>query len=346
MTAPRTKQTLPAITILLVKLDKFGMRKLEPIAAGLTAALRRQSNPRSLRRLPAMPPADMLGRNATRFGDSPDIQRQLRIISRFLPALARRLRTIVKKLLAVDERITNAVGAEFLREQMERFADPASRALTRTRYDGVLHGIAGRAAEATIVNNRTFVAMALREVDEVGAIAQDPSQLARLGLRGLDPTPLLFTDVRTAARKGSTEARQLFVDAAILFKGKGLNDETRYLVKVRLQSKLDNVSSLLPGLLEGGEFEIGQLVKDELRFTRGAWHFHRVRVAKDAIIDHPGITRRFTVGTRTMTVEEKERLRFLAGISVEHIVHDTPHEGFYRWARALLTALGVVRPGG
>jgi hypothetical protein len=332
---------LPTLEILVRRLLKLGAKNLEPVKGALEASLRKQSMPRIVQVAPALPPARLLPLAASRIGDTPDIERQIEVIARHFGVLvARRMRGVVRRLRVVSSRITNAFDMQYLREQTERYADPAARVLKRTEYDRKLAALAGKAAEGTILSNPGFVARVLREADEIASLSRDGAAMARLRLKSLDPTPLLFFDVRTAARKGSVEARQLFVDGVVLFLGTGRDGSMKVLIKTRVQSKLDNVDDLLPRLIEGGEFEMGQLAKDLVRAPRGPWHFRKIRIRKGDIIHHPGLNV-VTLGTRAMTDEEKLRLRFTAGISVEHLVHDTPHATFFQWARAFLDALGV-----
>jgi len=332
----------PSVVVVIRRLAKAGKGATGSMAAALTSVVKKvnRSLPKAVRSASAAPPRRLLPMAGAIARMAANAERDLAIVVvKHGEAVALTLVNVMAKARRVNRRITNAVGGIKIAEVIARYAAPAKRLLTREQLAGEINRLAGKAGEFTLLNNKSFLRVLQREADDVARIARDPVRLKELGLKSLDTTPLMFTDVRTAAVRGPADARQLYVDLAVLFRAVGEDGSEKYLLKITGQSKLDNVSGLIGELLEGGKFEAGQLLRDELRGDRGPWYFERIAVPRSAIVKHPDLTK-LTFGTREMTAAEQELLRSL-GITVEHILHDISHAEFFEWAEAVVKAIGL-----
>ena len=251
-----------------------------------------------------------------------------------------RMRGILKALHAFDAKITDAVGHDFIRQLVVKYEKRAARVLTAEQRQALVWKLVGAGGEATAIRNAEFLDLIADEVGEVLKLVSDARFLKRFGLADIDPTPLLFTTVKTAGRVGSAEARLPYVDFAVLFRCTTVDGADRYLLKVRGQVKLGRVDLLVGGIDVDGEYRLGQLVKDDIRAPRGAWHFHGIRIAQDMLIQDRRLTRKVTFGSREFTKEELASL-MAEGIVTRHIIHEVSYEAFYRWAERLIKLLRI-----
>jgi hypothetical protein len=253
--------------------------------------------------------------------------------------VAERFIKMLRSLHALNRRVTEAVSLEFVREQ----AAKGARQLQRDAYDALRWKAVGEAAEGITVHHPGFLAVVDREAADVARLGEDAAFLARHGLASVDPDPLLYTSVRTGRRTGLGSGRSPFVDLAVLFRCVGTDGRTRYLVKIRGQSKVNMVAQLVSDVDLTGKLVLGQLARDELRKGRGAWRFMEVSIEARDLLQDPRSTTLVTFGARDLTSEEIVRHRLLDGIRVEHLVHDVSSADLYRWADELLRLLRVTR---
>jgi hypothetical protein len=306
----------------------------------LVAAAEAEMTPSMKRRL-ALPKAWLRALGAQRWKEENVATQLLLIGMQYGAKTAVRVRDLIAALRRVNPKITTAVRVAWLGALVNEYATGGPRLLERNVFRRLRFALVGEAAENTAVRDARFIAFVKGEREAVGRLAKDAAELSRLGLSELDPEPLLSTSVRTAGRTGSEEARRQYVDFVVLFRGRTATGETRYLVKARGQVKLNMVHLLASEIELDGEVRVGQLVKDELRATRGPWHFARIRIDKSALIQDARHTKLLTFGSRALTDAEKASLA-ADKINVKHLVHDISSDEFYRWADAFLAELRVA----
>jgi hypothetical protein len=294
------------------------------------------------RRLPPPPQTWLVPLGTARWRGG-DLGAQLKIVAMtFSAKTAARFRRSVSALHRLEPGLTENVSLDFLRRLTAKYETEAARTVTAKEMQNVRWKSAGWASEAALVQHKGFLASILRDVDDVERLAADGKFLSDHGLKELSSEPLLFTSVRTAGWRGSSTARLPYVDLAVLFRATAEDGGMKFLVKVRGQAKLKMVDSLITDIDLKGDFQIGQLFKDELRKGRGAWHLSGIPITQEQLIQDGRITKVVTVAAREMTDDEDKRLREIDGIIVEHFVHEYGYERFYRWADEVVKQLGLV----
>jgi hypothetical protein len=298
---------------------------------------------RGWRRAGLPPPPDaleVLGKERWKIADPRSRLRTIWVIDG--PQTATRLEKWLSRLNRVNQRITEAISVDFLRELLRKFERKDARVLSKEQFENLEGRILGRAGEDTAIRHPKFLAIVERESEEVTQLNQHSSFLGRHSLKNIDPTPLLVTSVRTAGRSGPTDARLMYVDFVVLFRANTIEGGVKYLRKILGQVKLSMVHLLISDLDEYGRYRMGQLLKDKLRADIGPWHFDWVQFDQDMFIKEPRLTKLLTLGSRELTEEEILRLGIVDRIHIDdHLVHEIPYDDFRRWKDELIRLLGI-----
>jgi hypothetical protein len=254
------------------------------------------------------------------------------------PGFADRLSAVIDELIREHPAISASTDWSVFTHWMYQHE---GRALPRKEYNDLLSKFVARICEDAGLGHPDLQARLAANTEKMATLAADRERLARMGLASLDPTPQLFVNVRAPGRSGATEARLPYVDFILIFKGTTAAEKPRWVTAVKGQIKQHMVEGLVRHVDRWGTLRLGQLVNDELRGGRGAWRFDEVRIAREDIIDDPGLRETITMGFRDFTEAERAQLA-KDNIAPTHIVHDIPSGDFWDYARRAFKSLGIT----
>ena len=222
-------------------------------------------------------------------------------------------------------------------------AQHEGKALPRTRFENLERKIAGQAAEDVSLGHPGVLAEVETKQQEMAELAGNPDRLLQFGLASLDPTPRIHLKFHAPPAKGATEGLFKYIDFGVVFSGVSLADPkaTRQVVGIKGQVKLWLTEQLVRHVDLHGRERTGQLVKDEVRGPRGAWHIDGVRIPREEIIDDPRLRTLLTLGSQELTDAQRAALA-KDGIAVKHFVHSIPYGEFYAFARTAMKKIGIT----
>ena len=243
----------------------------------------------------------------------------------------------LQELHTHNRSITESVDLTYLIPLM---LENRGKKLTLTRYLNLKSRIKGQLGDDASIHHPEFLHKVADDRADVERLASTKTFLDAHGIASLGTEPLLMRQVRTGSLVDPARLQQS-VDLLVVFRATMTDGTFRYLRKSRLQSKMTNVRDLVSQVTEGGEVELGQLKKDQLREDSGAWEFSKIRLEKEMFIPDDRPYKVLSVGLRDFTEAERKSLAD-EGILVHHFEHEHTGAEYELWIDLLFRICGIT----